>query len=235
MTLGAGRLRGGLRGGAALRFAFLFDARLFLRAAGLFGLLLARGFVFDAAAVLRLHALAFLARGFQFLALGGFGGFDFLALLVRDALRLLVLLFENVALDVGLLVANFDVHRAGAPLRAGLLQLALRFARERDLARRGGARGLARLGGAVRAAQMREQFEFGVITDERLGAIDLDSGGLELHEQPVDRDLQDFSKLCNGDIGHKSPNASGATGFEPDLAGLHDELAGLFGRQPFDV
>src|SRR5262249_31645325 len=31
------------------------------------------------------------------------------------------------------------------------------------------------------------------------------------------------------------PEFSGATGFEPDLARLHDELAGLFGRQPFDI
>src|SRR5262249_124962 len=28
---------------------------------------------------------------------------------------------------------------------------------------------------------------------------------------------------------------SGAPGFAPDLARFHDELAGLFGRQPFDV
>ena len=85
----------------------------------------------------------------------------------------------------------------------------------------------------MRAAQMREQLELGFVADERLGAFDLDSRGLELHEQPVDRDLQDFGKLCNGDIGHRS--SSGATGFEPDLARLHDELAGFFGRQPFDV
>ena len=220
-------------GGTALRFGFLLGALLFLRAAGFFRLLLLGGFVFDAPAVLRLHALAFLARGFLALALGGFLRFLFLALLVGGALRLLVLLFENVALDVGFLVANFDVHRARATLRARLLELALRLARQRDLARRGGAGGLAGLGGAMRAAQVREQLELGLVADQRLGACDLDSRGLELHEQPVDRNLQDFGKLCNGDIGHKF--SSGATGFEPDLASLHDELAGLFGRQPFDV
>ena len=67
-------------------------------------------------------------------------GFDFLALLRR--LRpacCAVLLFEHVALDVGLLAAHFDVHRARAALRARLLELALRLARQRDLARRGGA------------------------------------------------------------------------------------------------
>ena len=62
-----------------------------------------------------------------------------LRLRVGFVLVLLVLLFENVALDVGLLVADFDVHRARAALRARLLELALRLARQRDLARRGGA------------------------------------------------------------------------------------------------
>ena len=85
----------------------------------------------------------------------------------------------------------------------------------------------------MRAAQMREQLELGFVADQRLGAGDLDSGGLELHEQPVDRYLQDLGKLRNGDIGHRF--SSGATGFEPDLACLHDELAGFFGRKPFDV
>ena len=55
----------------------------------------------------------------------------------------------------------------------------------------------------MRAAQVREQLELGLVADQRLRAFDLDARGLELHEQPVDRDLQDFSKLCNGDIGHK--------------------------------
>src|SRR5262252_1436050 len=30
-------------------------------------------------------------------------------------------------------------------------------------------------------------------------------------------------------------STSGASGLEPDFARLHDELAGLFGRQPLDI
>ena len=57
----------------------------------------------------------------------------------------------------------------------------------------------------MRAAQVREQLELGLVADHGLWAFDLDARGLQLHQQPVDRDLQDFSKLCNGDVGHKSP------------------------------
>ena len=92
--LGARRgLRGGFGGGATLRVLFLARARLFLLAALLFGLLLARGFVFDTAAVLRLHALAFLARGFLALALGGFRRFHAPCVELGLVLVLLVLLF----------------------------------------------------------------------------------------------------------------------------------------------
>src|SRR6186713_2577573 len=210
VSLGSCRRSCHFGGSTALRLGLLACALLF-QPTGFFRLLFLGRFVFDTAAVLRLHALAFLARGFLALALGGFRRFLFLALFVDCTLRLLVLLFENVALDIGFLVANFDVHRACAPLRARLLELALRFACERDLARRGGTGGLAGLGGAVRAAQMREQLELGLVADQRLGAGDLDSRRLELHEQPVDRNLQDFSKLCNGDIGHKFPQARPAS------------------------
>ena len=74
------------RGGATLGLGFLLGARLFLRAPGFFSLLLLGGFVFDALAVFRLDALAFLARRFEALALGGFLRFLFLALLVGRAL-----------------------------------------------------------------------------------------------------------------------------------------------------
>jgi hypothetical protein len=73
---------GGFGRGATLRFLLLLDARLFLRLAGFFGLAFARGLVLDAAAVLRLHTLAFAARGFLALAFRRFRGFDFLALQV---------------------------------------------------------------------------------------------------------------------------------------------------------
>ena len=47
------------------------------------------------------------------------------------------LLLEHVALDVGALLAHLDVDRAGAALAARELELALRFAVQRDAARRG--------------------------------------------------------------------------------------------------
>src|SRR5262245_48800280 len=124
MTLGSRRLRMGSRGfrrGAALRFLFLLHARFFLHAARFFGLLLLRGLVFDAAAILRFHALALAARGFLTLALGGFSGFDFLLLDVGLVLVSLVLLLQHITLDVRLLVTHFDVDGARAALRARLL------------------------------------------------------------------------------------------------------------------
>ena len=57
----------------------------------------------------------------------------------------------------------------------------------------------------MRAAQVREQLELGLVADQGLGAFDLDARGLQLHQQPVDRDLQDFGKLSNSDVGHNSP------------------------------
>ena len=215
MTFGARRAGacgdGGFRGGAALRIGFRLGTLLFLRLARLFSLAFARGFVFDAAAVLRLHALAFLARSFGALALGGFSGFDFLALAVRLVLVLLVLLFENVALDVGLLVTHLDVHRARAALGARLLELALCLARQRDLARRRHTgRGLARGFGAPcerRRCVSSSSFASSLMNAWRAG--DLDAGGLQLHQQPVDGDLQYFGKLRNGDVRHA--DSSGAT------------------------
>src|SRR6185503_4784642 len=181
MALGAHGLhmRGsGLRGGTALRFQFLPGFRFFLRAARLFGLLLLARLVFDAPAVLRLHALALATRGFLAFALGGFSGLDFLALQVGVVLVLLVLLLEDIALDVGLLVAHLDVHGACTSLRARLLELALGLARQRDLARRRGTRGLAGgFGDAVRPPQVGEQLELGLVADQRLGAGDLNARG----------------------------------------------------------
>ncbi len=100
---------------------------------------------------------------------------------------LLVLLFENVALDVGLLVPDFDVHRARAPcwlaclsslwvLRASVI---LRGAETPTWLLLGG------FGGTVRTAQMREQLELGLVADHGLGAFDLDTRGFELHQQPI--------------------------------------------------
>ena len=120
------------------------------------------------AAVFRLHALAFL-RAASVARVGGLCASASLSLLVRSTLGLLALLFENVALDVGFLVANFDVHVRARPC-ARLLEFAA-TARQRDLAWRGTPACFAGLSRAVRPAQMREQFELGLIANECLGAF----------------------------------------------------------------
>ncbi len=52
------------------------------------------------------------------------------------------------------------------------------------------------------AAQVREQLHLGVVADARVRAFHLDAGLVELHEQPIDRHLQDFSKLGDGYVCH---------------------------------
>src|SRR5687768_1053142 len=70
-----GRRGRDFRGGTALGLGFLLGTRFFLRTAGFFSLFLLGGFVFDAPAVLRLDALAFLARRFQTVPFGLFQRF----------------------------------------------------------------------------------------------------------------------------------------------------------------
>src|SRR5690606_1225830 len=79
---------------------------------------------------------------------------------------------------------------ARAPLPARELQLALRLALQRDAPRSG--RGVLT---PVRPAQMSEQLELRILADLVLGAFDLDPGLVELDEQPLDGDLQDFCKF----------------------------------------
>src|SRR5207248_555390 len=86
-----------------------------------------------------------------------------------------------------------------APLRAGELQLALGLAPEGDLARRAVAVGVA----PVAAAQVREQLEFGVVADARVGTGHLDARLIELHQQPVHRHLENLGKLGNAHFGHR--------------------------------
>src|SRR5208282_2795064 len=72
--------------------------------------------------------LCALERGLRLL-LGFAQALDFLLLMAR-------LILEHFALHIGALAAHLDVDRAGAPLRACQLQLRLRLAPQRDLARR---------------------------------------------------------------------------------------------------
>ena len=123
-----------------------------------------------------------------------------LALLRVELLLLCArLLLEHVALDVGALAAHLDVDGARAALVAGELQLALRLALERDLARRAHRR---RVVAAVAAAQVRQQLELRFLADHVLGLDDLDAGLIELREQPVDRHLQHLGKLGNRYFSH---------------------------------
>src|SRR5690606_4949587 len=110
---------------------------LLLRAAALFGLADALLLVLDAAAVLVFEPLLLAALGLGLLDLGLLRGLQ-LTLALLGLLGLGArLLFEHITLHVGALHAHFHVHRAGPALGACQLQLALRLALERDLARCG--------------------------------------------------------------------------------------------------
>src|SRR5690606_14097440 len=105
------------------------------RAAALFGLADTLLLVLDAAAVFILQPLLLATLGLGLLDLGLLRSLD-LALALLGLLGLgTCLLFEHIALHVGALHAHFHVDRAGPALRACQLQLALRLALERDLAR----------------------------------------------------------------------------------------------------
>ena len=71
-------------------------------------------------------------------------------------------------------------------------------------------------------------------------AVDLDTGLIELREQPVDRYLQYVRELCDCYIGHLYSIPGGdqpflLTHLEPVFPCLHDELAGFFCRQTIDI
>ena len=109
------------------------------------------------------------------------------------------LILEHFALDVGALAAHLDIHRARAALGARELQLGLRFAAQRDFARRGVALGFVM---TVAAAQMRQQLVLGIFADHVFGAVDFDAGLIELLQQPIDRNLQHLRELSDGYICH---------------------------------
>ncbi len=106
---------------------------------------------------------------------------------------------ENVPLDVGPLLAHLDADRPRAALTARQAQLALRASFQSDLP----GRCLDVLSLAtVRAAQVREQLQLRIVTDQRIGPTILDAGLGELRQQAVDGYLQHLGELSDRDIGH---------------------------------
>jgi hypothetical protein len=83
---------------------------------------------------------------------------------------------------------------------------------------------------------MGQELELRIVTDAIVRAGHLDARLIELHEQPIDRHLQDLGELGNGYFCHRlKPHSASVTRVEPRGPGRHDQLAGFFGRQTFDV
>ena len=206
----------GLRSAARLRLLLtlalatlgFFTRTLFSSTTCFFRSLLSRLLFFSTTKVLGLNTLALAALVLDTLRLAAHGLFGLATLGVDLVLLLTSLLFEHIALDVGLLLANFDVHRTSTTLRAGQLELALRLALERDLA----GRSIAVVATAVAATQMSQQFELRIIADAIVGSVHFDACLIELHEQPIDRHLQDFGKLGNCYFCHRLFNPPCLTG-----------------------
>jgi hypothetical protein len=194
----------GRRSGSRLAIALGLVASRLLRLAP--RLLLGRAFtifLIAPAPVLFLEALAVEPLLLRALALGPLE--RDLRLLLGFALPINLLLLmprlvlEHLALDVGALAAHFDVHGTRTSLRACELELRLRLAPQRDLARR--RIGLCVLA-AVAAAQVRQQLMLRILADHVLRAVDLDAGLIELLQQPVDRDLQHLGELRDRYVCH---------------------------------
>jgi hypothetical protein len=205
--LNAFRLLAGRLFCAALLLFLLADACLGLFASLLFGqstrvflCLLASLLFFNAATTLRLDALAFATLRLDAVILALYGFFSLTALRVDLVLMLASSLFQYIALDVGGLTPHLNVDGTGTTLRAGELQLALRFSPERDLARR---RITAVVTAPVSPPKVREQLELRIIADAIVWAGDLDACLIQLHEQPIDGHLQDLGELCNCNFCHE--------------------------------
>src|SRR6185437_12741313 len=212
--------RRGRRGGGAHLFARRFGPSLLLlylflalpfaplgvltgtllgNAARVFLGFLPRLLLFGTAAVLALEALALAALVFDTLALAPRRLLGLAALLVDLVLLLARLFLEDIPLDIGTLTAHLDVDGACTSLCAGQLELALRLAAQCDLARRG----ITAVTASVAAPQVREQLQLGIVADARIRPVDLDSGLIELHQQPIHGDLQHLSKLGNRYFCHR--------------------------------
>jgi hypothetical protein len=130
---------------------------------------------------------------------------------------------STVALQVGLLDAHSTFTVRARPCAEATLSslCVLRF----SVILRGAAASL--LGAPVRATQVRQQLELGLVADAVVGALDPDAGLVELREQLVDRDLQDLGELGDGDFTFRHPGRPlrPARRLEPVLARGHDQLA----------
>ena len=186
----------------ALASFSLFTCALLGNTTRFFRSLLFRLLFFSATKVLGLNTLALTTLILNALGLAADGFFGLAALGVDLILLMTSLLFEHVALDVGLLLTYLDVHCASTTLRACQLELALRLALERDLARRR----ISVVSASVATPQMRQQFEFRIVTDAVVGSVHFDTCLVELHEQPVDRHLQYFCELGNCYFCHRLSN-----------------------------
>ena len=99
---------------------------------------------------------------------------------------------DLVALDEGALLAHLDLDRARLAARVGLLDLARRLARQRDLL------ALAARGGAVRGAQVVEQARLVALGDRVAGRRLADAGRLQLLEQRRGRAIELGGELGDG-------------------------------------
>jgi hypothetical protein len=113
---------------------------------------------------------------------------------------------DGAALDVGALLAHFDVDRLRS--RAALARRNGDFADgaalERDLFGRGSRSRHGRLFLlAVRAAQEAEQLHLLGAADDLIGVGEFHSGLAELREQPVHRRAEHLGQLFDGDVRHR--------------------------------
>ncbi len=178
---------------------FLFTRSLLGSTQGLFLCFLLRGLFFNAAAGVGFDALALDALGFDTVVLALYGLFGLTTLGVYLVLLLTSLFLQHIAFDVRALGTHLDINCAGTTLSAGELDLLLRLAAESDLA----GRGIAALTTTVATAQVREELEFSIIADAIVRAGHFDARLIELHEQPIDRYLQDLGELGNGYFCHR--------------------------------
>ena len=155
-----------------------------------------------------------------FSCLGSETLFRFLALTIQRVLLILRLLLENIALDVGALLANLNADRSGSSLGTGQAKLGRRFSLKRNSPwrRRSGGRIVL----AVTATQVSQQFQFRIFTDFVIRSLDLNASLVKLRKQLVDRNLQYFSKLCNCHISHiLTPQTKAVTPVAPLRTSAH--------------
>jgi hypothetical protein len=212
----------------ALATLSLLARTLLGNAASFFCRLLASLLFFGTTEILGLNPFALTALVLNTLRLATYHFFGLAPLGVDFVLLLTSLFFENVALDIRALTAHLNIHCASAPLRAGQLEFLLRLALECDLAR---CR-IAVVSTTVATPKVREQLELCIVADAIVRSVHFDTCLIELHEQPVNGNLENFRKLGNCYFCHRHPLLAR---FEPMGACRHDELAGFVSLQPVDI